>query len=137
MHAVMLPFFFHFSAPTPSVATTTDMTVTMGGTSAPTDQPFYTQAGFIIGMVILGVVIIFLLVVVVLCCVRPKGISKFPSGPPKLSRNASSIRRYSSYYERSKRYSRMGSPGSPEHGHAVGKWKPGDVYPVSHVCICE
>ena len=112
------------------------MTVTMGGTSAPTDQPFYMQAGFIIGMVILGVVVFFPLIVLVLCCVHPKGSTKFPSGPAKLSRNASIIKRYSSYYDRSKRYNRMGSPGSPEHGHSMGKWRPGDVHQVSYACLC-
>ena len=130
---------FSPSAPTPSVATTTDATVTVGGTSSPTDQPFYMQAGFIIGMVILGVVVVFPLIVLVLCCVRPKGSGKFSRpGPPKLSRNASGIKRYSSYLDRSNRYGRMGSPaGSPERGHAAGKWRPGDVHQVSHVCERE
>ena len=129
---------FSPSAPTPSIAITTDATVTVGGISAPTDQPFYMQAGFIIGMVILGVVVVFPLIVLVLCCVRPKGSGKFSRGPPKLSRNASGIKRYSSYLDRSNRYGRMGSPaGSPERGHAAGKWRPGDVHQVSHVCERE
>ena len=96
------------------------------------------QAGFIIGMVILGVVVVFPLIVLVLCCVRPKGSGKFSRGPPKLSRNASGIKRYSSYLDRSNRYGRMGSPaGSPERGHAAGKWRPGDVHQVSLVCERE
>ena len=129
---------FSPSAPTPSVATTTDAAVTVGGTSAPTDQPFYMQAGFIIGMVILGVVVVFPLIVLVLCRVRPKGSGKFSSGRPKLSRNVSGIKRYSSYLDRSNRYGRMGSPaGSPEYGHAAGKWRPGDVHQVSRVCVRE
>ena len=114
------------------------MAVTVGGTGAPTGPPFYTQAGFIIGMVILGVVILFPLVVLILCLVRPKGSTKFPSGAASISRNASIAKRYSSFSNRSKRYSKMGSPTSPEHGHFTGKWRPGDLHQVSvdiYVCV--
>lgn len=123
---------------TPSVATALDGTVTVGGTDTPTDQPFYTQAGFIIGMVILGVVILFPLVVLVLCCIRPKGSGKFPSGPVTFSRNASIVKRYSSFSNRPKSYSRIGSPVSPDGGVSTGKWRPGDMHQVSvHVSMSE
>ena len=37
------------------------------------ETPFYREAAFIIGMVILGVVLVFTACAIFLCCVRPRG----------------------------------------------------------------
>lgn len=108
----------------PTDTPTTDDDVTVGVPTVPAGEPFYTQAAFIIGMVILGVVILFIICAIVLCLVRPRGDSKFPtSRPATIDRNSSLAKRYSSM---SKRYSRMGSPSGTEYGHSTGKWRPGD-----------
>ena len=41
--------------------------------TVPTETPFYREAAFIVGMVILGVVLVFTACAIFLCCVRPRG----------------------------------------------------------------
>ena len=42
----------------------------------PTDIPFYQEAPFIVGMVVLGVAILFIFLLVFFWCVRPRGDKK-------------------------------------------------------------
>ena len=127
--------FLPLPASLPTVAMTTDIDVTVDATGVP-DPPFYNEAAFIIGMVILGVVILFVISAVILCCVRPRGNTKFPTRTATFNRNSSIAKRYSSASNWSNRYSKMGSPGSPDHGRSTGRWKPGDIQQVRRVCVC-
>ena len=109
--------------PAPNVTTPT------ASSSVPTETPFYQQAAFIVGMVVLGFVLIFLLLVPIVCVlVRPRGDSTYkPSSPTELG-------------DVSHRYSRMENSPSPKRAtptskndtlspmHAKGSWSPGDPY---------
>ena len=89
-------------------------TVTTGG---PSDDrsPFYEEAAFIIGMVILGVCVLFLAGAVLLCFVRPHGDPGFLTSPRSISTH-------------------LDTPNKPNdtmnltvqsHGTRAGSWSPG------------
>ena len=105
----------------PSVSpTVTSITIT-----APTDAPFYREAAFIVGMVILGVVLVFTACAIFLCCVRPRGNAGYkvtelyalettPLTTPLTTPTRSGLKH-----------------AKPEQEHATVTWTPGDPTWVS------
>ena len=81
-HPLSLSICLNFS-PALSLLPATDTQPTTMPSESPTDTsittvptetpPFYREAAFIIGMVILGVVLVFTACAIFLCCVRPRG----------------------------------------------------------------
>ena len=110
--------------PTPDTTSTLAAATTLFS-SEPTEIPFYEEAAFIVGMVVLGVILLFILCSIFLCCVSPR------SGGDKKGLQVSrsfQLERPSS----KKRYSKLSQP-SPERsrGPITGSWSPGDPYTVN------
>ena len=102
---------------------------TVTSTTTATEAPFYREAAFIVGMVILGVVLMFTACAIFLCCVRPRGNAGYkvtelhaletmplttPMTTPMTTPTRSGLKH-----------------AKPEQEHATVTWTPGDPTWVS------
>lgn len=92
--------------------------------SQPTEVPFYEEAAFIVGMVVLGVILVFLLCTIFLCCVRPR------NGDKKGLQVSRSFQVELDHSPSKNEYSKLSEP-SPKRAPVTGSWSPGDPYTVS------
>lgn len=116
---------------TPSLSPTTPAVTA----PIPTETPFYQQAPFIIGMIVLGVVVIFVIVaLVIFLLVRPRGDSTYKSSLEikDLSASGYSKMEHSSSPPRSPQRMQEPKHVTPSPKHMTGSWSPGDPYDVSH-----
>ena len=75
----------HLTSPTEVITTSPDTPTVATDDSSGGDTPFYREAAFISGMVILGVCLVFIAGAVFLCFIRPRGDPGFLASPLSLS----------------------------------------------------
>ena len=103
----------------PSESPTESPTVTS------TTVPFYREAAFIVGMVILGVVLMFTACAIFLCCVRPRGNAGYKVTEPYALETTLLTTPLTTPTRSGLKHAK------PEQEHATVTWTPGDPTWVS------
>ena len=112
------------------VATVEPTNVTIA-TTPDSSTPFYQEAAFIIGMVILAVCLLFIVCAVLLCWVRPRGDPGY-----HLSASMHLSETPSKYFQETPPNSKQRHRGDyGSQGTVVGSWSPGQPIQVGIIII--
>ena len=102
-----------------------------------TETPFYREAAFIVGMVILGVVLVFTACAIFLCCVRPRGNAGYKvTGSYELDTMPLTTPTRTTPTRTTPTRSGL-KHAKPQQQHATVTWTPGDPTWVSTQTSCS